>query len=277
MIPGSSYVWQALAASCRGASHEVAGTDNQDACTTLTVGDVTAVAVADGHGDAAHFRSRDGSRIAVDLAVQLMSEAARRVGDPTELSSCLQNEVTQQLVDDWRRRVLDHATAVPISPDMDGRLDGGGDRTVLRAYGTTLVALVATPATLGLLQIGDGDAIAVFDDGAVVRPLPDDPMLDGIHTTSMSQTNAATHMRATVLDLTQRQLRLALAATDGFAASQVDGAGWWRQVGEELAGHLREHGAAYIGQKLPGWLEEPAGTGGDDTTMGVLLNTALDG
>jgi hypothetical protein len=129
---------------------------------------------------------------------------------------------------------------------------------------------------MGIAQIGDGDAVAVFVDGGVVRPLPEDPVLDGIHTTSMSQADAVGSMRVSVIDLDARPLALALAVTDGFAAPQVDGVGWWRQVGDQLATHLREHGSGWIRDRLPGWLEEPARTGGDDTTMGILLNDSLE-
>lgn len=274
MTAGTNPVWLALAASCRGSSHQLVGTENQDAYATLATAGATAVAVADGHGDPAHFRSRDGADFAVGLAVRLMSEAGQQVEDPEELSACLQGQVARQLVDDWRQRVLDHAVLVPMSPEKDVQLHEGGDLAILRVYGTTLVAVVATPVAVAFLQIGDGDAVAVFEDGAVLRPVPDDPTLDGIHTTSMSQMSAAANMRVTVLDLRQRRLRLALVATDGFASSQVDGVGWWRQVGKELAGHLRENGPGYIEQRLPGWLEEPAGTGGDDTTMGLLLSSS---
>jgi hypothetical protein len=245
---------------------------NQDAYATLTVGDVTAVAVADGHGDRAHFRSRHGARLAVDLAVSLMTDAASRGHDARPLRASLEEQVVPQLIRDWRLRVLEHAAAFPFSQDADQGLVGSGDRAVVRTYGTTLIAIVGTPSAVGFAQIGDGDAVAVFADGDIARPLPDDPRLDGVHTTSMSQTDAAASMRVDVLDIDERQLTLALAVTDGFAAPQLDGIGWWRQVGEELGAHLVARGSDWIREKLPGWLEEPARTGGDDTTMGLLLS-----
>lgn len=276
MTSTGSHAWRAVAASCTGAVHEAAGTANQDAYAVLTVGDVTAVAVADGHGDRAHFRSRHGARLAVDLAVDLIAAAAGRSDDAQSLRTSLKDEVTPQLLRDWRRRVLDHAATFPFSQDANEGLVGAGEDAVVRTYGTTLISIVGTPRIVGFAQIGDGDAVAVFADGDVTRPLPDDPKLDGIHTTSLSQADAADSMRVTVLDLGERQLRLALVVTDGFAAPQLDGVGWWRQVGEELGTHLLERGADWICDKLPGWLEEPARTGGDDTTMGVLLHQASE-
>jgi hypothetical protein len=274
MTDFGKHEWKAVAATCTGAAHQVAKAPNQDAYATLVVGDVTALAVADGHGDSAHFRSRHGSRLAVDLAVELMVEDARLSDVPPVLQTSLQENVKPRLLRDWRLRVLDHLEVWPFSHDEKDKLVGSGDDAVMRAYGTTLIAIVATPAAVGFAQIGDGDAVAVFSDGGVIRPLPEDPKLDGIHTTSLSQPDAAASLRVTVLDLSERAVSLALAVTDGFAAPQVDGVGWWRQVGDELVNHLQAHGSDWVGEKLPGWLEEPAQTGGDDTTMGLLLNHA---
>ncbi len=271
MTSTAEHVWRAVAASCTGAAHESAGTANQDAYATLTLGEVTAVAVADGHGDRAHFRSRHGARLAVDLAVSLMTDAVSQTHGAQALRTALDHQVVPQLLREWRRRVLDHAVNFPFSQDANEGSVGSGDDAVVRTYGTTLIAIVGTPSAVGFAQIGDGDAVAVFADGGIARPLPDDPKLDGIHTTSLSQADAAASMRVTVLDLEARELRLALAVTDGFAAPQLDGVGWWRQVGEELGAHLLERGSDWICDKLPGWLEEPARTGGDDTTMGLLL------
>lgn len=266
-------VWTAAAASCTGAAHEAAGNANQDAYATLTVGDVTAVAVADGHGDRAHFRSRHGARLAVDLAVHLATESAGRNPGAQALRASLDDQIVPELLREWRHRVLAHAATFPFSLDAREEPDGpSGDDAVVRTYGTTLIVMVGTPSAVAFAQLGDGDAIAVFADGEVVRPLPDDLRLDGIHTTSLSQTDAAASVRSTVLDLGAREVRLALAVTDGFGAPQLDGVGWWRQVGEELSVHLAERGSGWICDKLPGWLEEPARTGGDDTTMGILLS-----
>jgi hypothetical protein len=248
---------------------------NQDAFATLTADGVTVVAVADGHGDPSHFRSRHGARMAVDLAVGRMAPAALETVKPQDLHACLEGQVMPQLILEWRRQVLDHVRSNPFVEDSAEKLVGSSEQALVRAYGTTLIALVATPTAMGIAQIGDGEAVAVFVDGGVIRPLPEDPVLDGIHTTSMSQADAAGSMRVGVLDLEARSLAVMLAVTDGFAAPQVDGVGWWRQVGDQLGNHLRQRGSEWIREKLPGWLEEPARTGGDDTTMGILLNDAL--
>ncbi len=276
MTSAGLHIWKAAAASWTGAAHEAAGAGNQDAYATLNVDDVTAVAVADGHGHPAHFRSRYGAQLAVDLAVSLTSKTALNVDGPQALSEGLHEQVKPQLIRGWRQNVLDHAASVPFSEDATEKLLEPGDEGIFRTYGTTLIAIVGTPVAVGFVQIGDGDAIAVFGDGEVSRPLPEDSSLDGIHTTSLCQADAGKWLRVAVLDLSQRDLRLALAVTDGFAAPQVDGVGWWWHVGVDLGTHLQERGSAWIREQLPGWLSVPAQTGGDDTTMALLLNQGIE-
>ncbi len=266
--------WLALAATCRGSLHGPSGI-NQDACATCVEGEIAAVAVADGHGHRAHFRSEIGSRFAADLTVDLAMEAARAASDASHLRSLLDEQLAPSLVSGWQQRVREHVRLHPFSADDRVALTGSGEEAVLRPYGSTVIALVATSSCLGVVQLGDGDAVVAFAAGEASRPLPEDPQLDGIHTTSLCQLDAQQYVRATALDVRASEVALAFAATDGFGAPQVDGTGWWRQVGAELVTHLRIHGAAWMAAKLPEWLIEPAETGGDDTTFALLLNQTL--
>jgi Protein phosphatase 2C len=265
--------WRVVAASCTGASHVAAGTANQDAYATATRGSLSAVAVADGHGHPMHFRSGRGARLAVELALRLVATVAEENDPAVTLQHRLRHEFTPLLVTEWRRSVMRHVALVPFSAIEQPHLVGDDEEAMVRPYGTTLLVLVGSPVAVGFAQLGDGDIVAVVADGEVIRPLPEDPQLDGIHTTSLSSVTAARSMRVQALDLASSELAVAFAATDGFGAPQLDGAGWWRQVGQELAGHLRMQGVDWISEKLPVWLAEPANTGGDDTTMGLLLNT----
>ncbi len=271
---GSGPLWRVVAASCTGASHVAAGTANQDAYATVTRGGLSAVAVADGHGHPMHFRSERGAWLAAELALHLIATVAEESDSAGTLQHRLRDDFTPLLVTEWRRRVVRHATSAPFSAREQEHLVGDGEEALVRPYGTTLLVLVGSPIAVGFAQLGDGDIVAVLADGEVIRPLPEDPELDGIHTTSLSSVTAARSMRVQALDLASSELAVAFASTDGFGAPQLDGPGWWRQVGQELAGHLRAQGADWISDKLPGWLAEPASTGGDDTTMGLLLNTA---
>jgi hypothetical protein len=139
------------------------------------------------------------------------------------------------------------------------------------AYGTTVIALVGTSTCLGILQLGDGDAVTVGADGAAERPLPDDEVNRGVVTSSLGQVDPLASVRTTALDVSRTPLALAWVATDGFGSARVDQHTWWHEVSRELAVHVGTRGLAWVETRLPGWLEEPATVGGDDVTLGLIV------
>jgi hypothetical protein len=136
--------------------------------------------------------------------------------------------------------------------------------------------MVATGDLVGVLQIGDGDAVVVTAAGQALRPVPEDPALDGTRTTSLCQPDPVDALRIGALDAAAADVVLGYLCTDGFSTSRVDRDGWWQQTGAELVSFAREHGFAWIGERLHGWLEEPAQIGGDDTTLALLARADLD-
>jgi hypothetical protein len=144
---------------------------------------------------------------------------------------------------------------------------------LIRPYGTTIVAMAASDGVLAAMQIGDGEAVVVLADGTTRQPLPADPDLHGPVTTSLCQPDPLRSLRCAGMDLKSHELALGFVCTDGFGAGRVDGTEWWRQVGEELLSHARDHGFDWIRDMLPQWLQEPAQVGGDDTTLALLGST----
>ena len=136
---------------------------------------------------------------------------------------------------------------------------------------TTVLAAAANDSVVVLAKLGDGDVVVVSDTGEVWQPLPEDELLDGVRTTSLCQPDPLESLR--VVALPAEQVRLAYLCTDGFGKPQMDDQ-WWRQVGSELVQRAAEHGTDWLTERLPGWLEEPAEVGGDDTTMAVLVATS---
>lgn len=262
--------WQGFAASQLGSTHRLRGVPNQDSYGLRRAGAALAAVVADGHGHRAHFRSGDGSRIAVATFLDLVDQRPGGDLDSENLQAFLL-DLTDPLVRMWRQRVVADASARPFSSGEVTLLGGDSEQDLAVAYGSTVVAVVATSTALGFLQLGDGDAVLAFGDGEVVRPLPEDPLLDGVRTTSLCQPDATASVRVAAVDVTRRAVSLAFVSTDGFGAPRVDAHGWWRQVGEELGGHVSTHGSAWVESRLADWLVEPAEVGGDDTTVAVLV------
>lgn len=262
--------WIVLSGCRIGAAHTRTALPLQDAHATWTDGERAVVAVADGHGHHLHFRSDVGARFAVESVLDLMRAALPRLTGPATTEEELAR-VGADLVERWSRSVRDHVAAHPFTAREEEYV--GGSST--RPYGTTVLALAASDTTLGVLQIGDGDVVVVTEAGTALRPLPEDPDHDGVHTSSLCQPRPLDSLRIAALPLDgDDAVALGYVCTDGFGKARVE-PDWWRLTGEELVDFAREHGYPWIAERLDGWLEEPARVGGDDTTLALLGRTGL--
>lgn len=268
-------LWHPLAGSQIGSAHVRAGTDAQDVGGTWTGPDGSAViAVADGHGHAAHFRSVVGADVAVSSALDVLSGGVGAFDDAGEAQRVLAGELGPELVRRWRAGVLDHAQSHPFNAAEQSLMSGSGELDILQSYGSTVIAMAGSERVLAVVQLGDGDAVVAAASGRVWRPLPPDADLDGVRTTSLCQPDPLRSLRTAALDVAAEDLALGFVCTDGFGTPRVDADGWWSQVAAQLLQLAAEHDTQWMAAKLPSWLEEPAEVGGDDTTLAILLRVA---
>jgi hypothetical protein len=237
------------------------------------------IAVADGHGHKLHFRSDIGSALAVLCAVEELRrtlDALDELGDGADhtAAEALLSAAGAALVDSWVTKVQHHLAAHPYSAAEDAL---GASADPLRAYGSTVLATAAVGDLVVFLQIGDGDSVLVSAAGEASRPLPEDPDLDGLHTSSLCQPRPVDALRVAVVDVRVDDVALIFLCTDGFGRSRVDADGWWRQTGEQLLDFSRNRGLVWVREQLPEWLAEPALIGGDDTTMALMVRTDVAG
>ena len=181
----------------RGASHVRKDVACQDCSRTVRFGDSAAAAVADGHGDVRYFRSRFGSRFAVDAALQAIRRFAQ-LEDGRLSPSCAEEKLAQlkkNIILNWNRKVCRHfgrypfleEELAPLSAARRSRLLQG--KEIESAYGTTLIAAAMTPDFWFGMQIGDGDCMAGMPDGTF-ETLPRRPGLVANITTSLCEPDA---------------------------------------------------------------------------------------
>ncbi len=265
--------WVTLAGSQIGSVHVRDGTPAQDAQRTWTNDTCAVISVADGHGHHAHFRSAIGSELAATCATEVLAAEVEGFRDVGEVEQQLGSVLGPAIVEAWTQAVLDHVEQHPFTLVEADRLTGDTSLDLLRPYGSTIIAMAASQDVLGVVQIGDGDAVIALDTGHIFRPLPVDEELDGARTTSLCQPDPLRSLRCAGLDVAREDIALGFICTDGFGSARVDAEGWWKQVGAELLQHSRAHGYDWMAAKLPAWLDEPAQYGGDDTTLAVLVST----
>ena len=269
--------WHAVTGSVRGAAHQLRGLPNQDAAACLEVpGGGLVVAIADGHGHARHFRSAEGSALAVGVACR---EAARLVAAAPELPTvaavrAAARDLTLVVVAQWRAAVAAQLAAAPYTAQEQAVLDAAGDDPEVPYGSTLLVAVIAGP-WLVCAQIGDGDMLGVRPDGGLLTPVPGDDRLGGHQTTSLCQPDAEESFRADAHDLRETPLAALLAATDGYGNAQAEEP-WQPGVGRDLAELAAGRDAAWFEQQVPEWARLCASSegSGDDTTIALLLAPA---
>lgn len=250
-------------ASVRGLAHVRADKPNQDAV-LWRLPDArfadAAIALADGHGAAPHFRSDTGARLAVESAAAVLG----RYHQPPDYGGA--DALPALLLADWRRRVADDLARDPAPGD--GALPGAA----LAPYGATLIAASATADELTLVQIGDGDLLLLFADGRVARPLADDAGLIGEQTYSLCLDDAERHFRTASIWRTPGVPwpRAVVVASDGVGKSFADDAGLFAAVAG-LVAHARADWT-HLMAELPGWLAALSAAGSaDDASLALLL------
>jgi hypothetical protein len=276
--------WRVLTASRVGAQHIAAGAAGEDAVSVWPPDGqghdepAVAVAVADGHGHVRHFRSGRGARLAVEVAAAVGAELAAAITalpGEAEVEAALRAAAGQDLVRRWRDAVERDLAASPVTDverDLAGLAPDPSIDNLVYAYGTTLVLAVAVADWLLFAQIGDGDAIVITDAGAVLRPLPPDPRLDGVVTTSLCQPNAAAAMRYGVVNRAGQSVGAVLLATDGFGNAQAR-EDWETAFAADLAALAARHSRLWFETQLPRWVAQCASNdgSGDDVTVALMF------
>jgi hypothetical protein len=257
--------WHIASASIRGSSHVRSGLPNQDAVRTETIVGGAILAVADGHGSAKCFRSHIGSRLAVDVAVAVLSELDGKPAAEIEASAAtLPGEIVRR----WQAAVSADRAASPFTPEETAAQQ---QRDPLVAYGATLVCVLLGPDYVLYLQLGDGEILtAARETSQVDQPIAADATLIANETTSLCQEDAARNFRVRFQAFDQSPPALILLATDGYPNSFATPAGF-RQVATDLLSMLDQDGALSVNAALPGWLEEASQLGsGDDVSVAIL-------
>ena len=275
--------WRVAAADATGAHHVARHMRYEDAwavapATVLERDEPSVVvAVADGHGHARHFRSAEGAEIAVAVAARLGTGSAAEIaaaGDAAAVEEIL-GRLAPAVVSVWREHVRRDIEERPVTDDervAAGLAPDAAFIDLVYGYGATLLVAIAAGAWLACLQLGDGDLFVVAPDGTVRRPVPSDPRLDGLRTTSLCQPDAVDSIRYGVVRAAAQPIGAVMLATDGFGNAQ-HGQNWPDAFGADLATLIQRHGDGWLAKALPEWVRDCASSdgSGDDVTAVLLF------
>ncbi|HLI47365.1 MAG TPA: PP2C family serine/threonine-protein phosphatase [Chthonomonas sp.] len=275
--------WKILGTSVQGALHRVRGLPCQDAhlwSSQTESAERLVAALADGHGSARSFRSDIGARFAVETAVEVLGELLKTDRPPAPLSPKSLQRSAERIVERWREKVRSHFYEHPITAAELEALQNEGEvtpRDTLEAdpfliYGTTLLAFVASGYHIALLQIGDGDALVVYRDGQVTRPILKDARHIANETTSLCMEDAAQEFRFATLNACRNDMMMIMLSTDGYVNSFVDEKSFFKAA-TDLAGLLANGRDEDVKTNLETWLSDTSREGsGDDITVLLIAS-----
>ncbi len=271
--------WRVTGGSRRGASHVHADLPNQDAIRYWASEDnaTAALALADGHGSDLYFRSETGSRLAAETAVATL----RRYAGLRTAQECrsTKGRLALELTAGWRDAVAcdlkQHPITAQESKSLVATAGWSGQKLVAQrpevAYGTTVLGVLATPAFVLSLQLGDGDILFVDEHGYTQRALSRHARHAGKRqSASLCQSAAAEEIWVQVEETTAAFPALILASTDGYVEGFTTDEEFLG-LGEEYLKVLRSKGFDVVEERLKGFLGRVVYHGdGDDLTIGLV-------
>lgn len=261
--------WAHLAETFIGPTHARNGLPNQDSVATYSRKGATTcsiVAVADGHGSKRYSRSHVGSKLAVEVAIDVGIKFLNRL--PADVFSVdVKDRVSRlpiDIVKDWQKRVKQHV--------------GSDETDEFIAYGTTLLVVIVHEEFYVCLQLGDGNIRIVSRDGKVYPAITSVSVEDqiGEETDSLCQENAHKKFKQRLQRLDNENCVpvLFLLCSDGYSNAFPNDDEFDKNVGE-MATMLRDESQlGIVSTQLRGWIKENGSYSGDDGTVGLIFDVS---
>ena len=251
--------------------------------------------IADGHGDAACFRSKFGSQTAVDVALESLQTFAEAVIASLETDTPIikqlaiakyERQIVKQLTDSiiskWSQLVSEDLEANPPTEDEiknSGRYAAEylAGKKLDHIYGTTLMAGLLVANHLILIHQGDGRCDVIYKDGHIDQPIPwDDRCFENV-TTSMCDDDVAQNIRHCIINLDEHEVAACFLGSDGVEDSFPDMEGthmFYRDLSCEYVFRGLPDFTDYLSEILPEFSR--SGSGDDVSVSGIVNKNALE-
>lgn len=195
--------------SVRGAKQLDSDEPCQDSSAHYCADKYTVIAVSDGHGGDKYFRSAQGAKIAVDVALDCVKECfAEQVfidvfitesAADTDREKRL-SQLKESIVSRWNEAVhraleenpIEEEELSGLKTDIQEELSDENSDSCVRAYGATLIVAVVGLGFWFGIHIGDGTFV-IKQDGTYTQPIPLDELCVGSNTTSICSKDAIRH------------------------------------------------------------------------------------
>lgn len=213
--------------SIRGASHVLKDLPNQDAVRFFEKESL--LALADGHGGAAHPLSHVGSELAVMAAEEVLCEYREMMTELRDVSErllFLENDFAYALEMAWRSSVE------RVYRENKEAYAAFESKDLYALFGTTLLLAFELEEVVYFLQIGDG-TIVVYEKEKILFPILEDTRLYGNVTTSLCENGAWFSMRAGAYVLNEDTQMLALLSDgveNAYPSGEIDALDFFKEI-----------------------------------------------
>ena len=261
----NAYHWRVAAATAAGSSHVRNNTPNQDAVAYRLIeigyGQVVAVAVADGAGSAS--RSGEGSRIAVDTAVETIVDGINR--QPAAVfGKGLAESLVRNAIKQAKTETVRYAGARGIN---------------VRELATTLIVAFADGELFTAAQVGDGAVVAFNINSGAAKTLCDAHTGEHANQTTFITSRSRPQDIASVGQASGRDYDGLALITDGLQnlalkmPEREAFPGFWNPILNDLA-HTEEPEA--VPGKLHAFIsgERVQSRTGDDVTIAIAARSS---
>lgn len=234
--------------------------------------------VCDGHGSPKHFRSAKGSELATTVAIKATREFMRHQNSlPSRKDDVLQ-QLEKNIILKWNNSVSAHLNETSFTEDELNKLSKKDleltQENAESAYGTTLILIVLAVNYCFGIQIGDGDCIAIDENGEMFNPVPNDDRLQFNITTSLCDKDAIRNFRHFWLD---KSFAGILVSTDGVRNSFAN-EDYYRNFCITALEDISETPKKEAGIELTEFLKKLTENGsGDDVSVSVVFNKVVLG
>jgi len=280
--------WRVIWKSVKGTSHIRSGLPNQDAISFSVSNHISGlpliVAISDGHGSAKSFRSHVGSEFAVKESISIILEIfdeyyKNDIQNYSFIKNELADRLPKKIVQAWRRNVEIHVQKNPFTSDELSKLLAKEGINAIQTiqdniyvvYGATLLIAAVTDHFMFYLQLGDGDILNVFNNGATVKVIPRDEKFIANETTSLCSNSSWNEFKFKFQTISSEAdlPALILLSSDGYSNSFRDDDNFLK-VGNDILEIIKNDGVKYIADNIETWLNASSEKSGDDVTLGII-------
>ena len=200
-----------------GYSHIASGKRCQDFSASYHDGERTIIAACDGHGGNVYVRSHLGSKFACDAAINVL-KGIEKTAFYKNKPQVIADSIKLNILCEWNSLVDSHMQKKPIGykdiADLNDSEVLSLKKSFVKAYGTTLNAVMLMGNRLICVSLGDGGCFLI-KNGIAISPFTEDEDEPVANVTySMCQDDAYKHLNVTVHDLTGYDG--AIICTDGM-------------------------------------------------------------